>query len=216
MPTEVPPLFATARKSRWLMLAAWLLAIATSIFVISNWVGVRRSTAVSLPVDLSEGSASRSKEFAADFREPYEIQLEIDRIRPDADLQCLLIGGCREDSPVSLRWRIRSRGLVIGEGSSDQQEYPSYTDDTLGRGLGAARLEPGHRYVLEVISLNDASALAYANPRVEASVHPSAFKDEFVLRSLGSLLALAIAAMGVAFAVIGFFRTKLARKSLTD
>lgn len=182
-----------------------ILFVAMLVFLAASYLGRRDPVAVSFPIDLRPG-LTRSPTFQADYAETYEIGLQADRILPFKITRCLLgdtitaIGGstpepCPEGLyPVELQWTLFEAGRAIESGATVAGQPGAY-GATITREFGKVRLSPHHTYMIEVRSLRNTSALGPAHPRVKLEVHPMVWMDEWALRSLIALGAVAVAAL---------------------
>ena len=182
----------TFRDIRWptgLMAVAFgLLAIA---YLVSSW-NDPRPLLLSVPI---QPGVVQSTPFQVDQTLPYLIELEVDRLLPFNELQCLL-GEQPADqdcsgSPdtVRLEWRIFQASKPVASGVSRPKSGAGY-GPTLEKTLGTFDAERGVRYTLEVSVLRSLERLRPANPRVVVQLHPIHTKGAYVLSAALGYVAL--------------------------
>jgi hypothetical protein len=184
-----------------------LVVLAASTYFLAAYVGKRSAQAISFPIDLRVGT-TKSPSFRADYSEPYEVGLEVERRLPFERLNCLLgvydIAGpprlpsyCGPaDSPLDLSWTVYENGRVVGRGATDVGQYASY-GPTVTRTISTVNLRPLRTYRIEVTSRRDASVLAPTHPRVTLAVHPMVWLGEWQFRSLAVLVAIGLGILGL-------------------
>ncbi len=191
----------------------------------AQWLPSAETRPVYESIDLHQG-ATTAVEFRAGRTVQHEIGVEMDRLTAERLFPCTAgreyhgpIDQCvGAKLPISLQISLFENGVdrsdSVSPSTSDAggsyvfaSEHQTYTWPA-----AYADLSSGARYRMVVKSLTDGTAAISANPRLTVEVSRLDTMDEAIIRYLGFRLALATAAVGVIWLLIGYAMNK--RQSL--
>jgi hypothetical protein len=134
------------------------------------------------------------------------VLLELDRNIPAYGSECLLgqvpyRPPCSIDPVVQIQWTLLRGSQEVASGNS-RNAVPEFGPDKARMLIGQFEATFGTKYVLELASQVDGSALASANPRVVVQFHPEVNKGFQILAPLIAF-ATCIAAIPLALLALG-------------
>lgn len=127
---------------------------------------------IRMPISLAAGTV-RTPEFAGK-RKYYNIFLEAKWLIPTEELRCRMgfavspsDNHCKLEPLLAIKWKVLDGQKVVAEGIDEGRSTSFEADrDALTRDVGSFRGEGGHRYVVELTFLKDASLLNATQPRL--------------------------------------------------
>jgi hypothetical protein len=200
------------------------IALGLIFVAVLSWVGwtawtkTRTWCPVDVPLSLSEGGLTTTKDFTVNVSGPYDIAVEATANR-DVPLNKVVCSlglkplwpekTCPTKDVLKVSWTLTSHEMKIAEGSSDS-EHGGWTAEgwsQAGLTIGSFDAAKGQTFQLRVRTLTDASGLALTAPRLKVNKGATTYESVLVFTGMLNLSCGAIGVLGVVLLVVSFRST---------
>jgi hypothetical protein len=172
------------------------------------WSHTRTWCPVNVPLSLAAGDLTTTREFAVNVAGPYKIEVEAKgtSTMPLPEVVCSLgldpmrrQKTCSTKSVLRASWTLTSHGKKIAEGSSDS-ETGGWTAEgwsQASRTIGTFDARKGQTFKLSVQTLQDASSLSAASPRMKVVAGGTNFESVLVFSGVLNIACIGLGALSI-------------------
>jgi hypothetical protein len=180
-----------------------------------TWARTRTWSPATVPLSLSAGSSTSTRDFRVNVDGRYEISIEATANGnvPLKELVCLLgleplwpDKTCSTDSVIRTSWIVTSHEMTVAGGLSDKKNggWTAQGWSRAGRVIGQFNANKGQQYKVCVQTLADASRLSTVHPDLTVEFGGPNYESVAVVTSLLNFACAAMGILGVILLIISF------------